>query len=218
MPESIVIAIDGPAGAGKSSVSNALAAALGYLQVDSGAMYRAVTLEYLRTGFDLDCIFDQAFDFSIEYSTPPRYSLNGVDITDQIRSHEVTQRVSEVSANPNVRKFAVNLQRKITADARNKNQGVVLEGRDIGSVVLPEADLKIYLTASVQERARRRSLETGRSIDELQREISQRDLADSTRADSPLVQAADAVLVDSSNSTFEQVLEKFLELARNAGA
>lgn len=218
MPESIVIAIDGPAGAGKSSVSNALAATLGYLQIDSGAMYRAITLEYLRTGFDLDSIFDHTFDFSVEYSTPPTYSLNGVDVTDQIRSFEVTEKVSEVSANPNVRKFAVSLQRKIAGDARNKNQGVVLEGRDIGSVVLPDADLKIYLTASVQERARRRSLETGRSVVDLEREISQRDLADSTRADSPLIQAADAVLVDSSNLTFDQVLEQFLELARNAGA
>ncbi len=197
-----VIAIDGPAGSGKSSVARALAVALGWSFLDTGAMYRAVTVEALRTGVDLDdeaAVGEIAQD--VRLTTLPRVTVNGRDVEDEIRTDEVNVAVSTVAANPLVRAQMVRRQREF---ATAQPLGTVVEGRDITTVVFPRASVKIYLTASLEERARRRG-------EEGQASVARRDDADSTREASPLRQAEDALVVDTTQRRVEDVVEEIIE-------
>jgi cytidylate kinase len=201
---SLFIAIDGPAGAGKSSVSAALAKRLGYIQIDTGAIYRSITLFELRnpTAFNLASIDYRAS----QISDSTHHYLNGEDVTDAIRSAEVTAAVSRVSSRFEVRAFAVELQRTAARNYLASGFGVVLEGRDIGTVVLPDADLKFFLTASIEKRAERRSAELNEDLSAHVQMLNDRDAADMGREISPLVQAHDAILVDTTDLDFDEVL------------
>lgn len=213
----INIAIDGPAGAGKSTVARQVAKRLGYIYIDTGAMYRAVTLAALRSGIAADeadklsKLVDQ-LDVRLEPGDPvQRVYLDGEDVTEAIRSRDVTGSVSAVAAIEAVRLSLVDKQRGLAAA-----KGVVMDGRDIGSHVLPDAELKVFLTASVQERAMRRFKESGEAqgiaLEALEREIAERDRSDRERAISPLIQASDAVLIDSTTMTIEEVSSRITEL------
>jgi CMP/dCMP kinase len=196
-----LIAIDGPAGAGKSTVSLAVAAELGLDRLDTGAMYRSVAWEVLRRGIapeDEDAVAKVAADATIEVGTVVR--MNGADVTTEIRTPQVSRAVSVVAANPAVRTEMVKRQR---AWAEGRSGGVV-EGRDIGSVVFPEATLKVYLTASADERARRRG------SDEPADGVARRDLLDSTRSASPLSVASDAHVLHTTGRSVEDVVEEVL--------
>ena len=196
-----IIAIDGPAGSGKSTVARALAAALGWSFLDTGAMYRAVTAEVLRRGVDpADADAVAAIANSASISTVPRVTINGLDVEAVIRDEPVNVAVSTVAANPVVRSAMVTRQRA-WADAQPL--GTVVEGRDIATVVFPDARLKVYLTASLDERARRRGEEGVGSV-------SRRDRADEGREASPLRQASDAVVLDTTDLTIEQVVEEIV--------
>lgn len=207
----INIAIDGPSGAGKSSISKAVAKELGFIHVDTGAMYRAIGLYALRN----DCLEPEEITQKIQkiaielkfIGGVQRVMLCGEDVTDYIRSPEVSMTASRVSAVPAVRMHLLDLQKKIASE-----NNIIMDGRDIGSVVLPHADLKIFLTASAEERASRRYLELNEkpdcpSYEEILKDIRQRDENDMHREIAPLCQAEDAVLVDSSNMGFNEVVE-----------
>ena len=226
MSSSLVIAIDGPAGTGKSSVSRGLARSLNARYLDTGAMYRIVTLAVLRAGVsleDADAIGAAAAsaDLAVGYDPDEDCSyLAGEDVSAEIRGDEVTKAVSAVSAVPAVRTRLVQLQRELAA-----GQGsVVVEGRDIGTVVLPNADVKIFLTASAEERARRRhdqNIASGLTsdYDAVLADVKRRDHLDSTRAVSPLRAADDALVVDTSEMTESEVVAHLLELVKQrAGA
>lgn len=221
----LIIAIDGPAGAGKSTVARLVAERLGYTYIDTGAMYRAVTWDTMRRGIaadDAEKTAAVARAINLQLATVAGKTLvrvDDTDITDAIRTPEVSRLVSEVSKNGGVREAMVHLQRQLAGLG-----GVVMDGRDIGTHVLPDADIKIFLTASIAERARRRWRELtdkGFAVDlaELQEEIACRDKADCERAIAPLVQAADAILVDTTDLTIPQAVETILQLceARNSG-
>ncbi|MBK9166777.1 MAG: (d)CMP kinase [Bryobacterales bacterium] len=212
-PRRIVLAIDGPAGAGKSTVARQLAARLGFTYIDSGAMYRAVALWALREGIGLADMhrLEQLADAAVIAFEPGslRVWLNGDDVTEAIRAPEVSSAASAVAAVPAVRRALVAKQRMIGSAA-----SVVMEGRDIGSVVFPDADVKIFLDAEPRERVRRRAAESGGDEERLAGEIRERDQRDSTRADSPLVQAPDAVYVDSTGLTVEGVVDSILRIVR----
>lgn len=215
------IAIDGPAGAGKSTLAKALAAQLGFLYVDTGAIYRTVGLYVARRGGDCanrDDVLPRLpeIQISMEYGEDglQHMILNGEDVTRAIRENEVSRYASQVSAIGEVRAFLLDMQRNM---ARTHN--VIMDGRDIGTVVLPDADLKIFLTASVEERARRRCLELkekGQEIplETVMEEIAQRDYADSHRAVAPLKQADDAVVVDTSALNAEESLQALHTLVK----
>lgn len=215
----IVIAIDGPAASGKSTTARLVARRLGYLHLDTGAMYRAMTLRMLREGIRLDRedeVARVARDTDIVLARSKdgnRVFLQGEDVTEEIRMPEVTQHVSTVSSYPAVRAVLVQQQRKLA-----ENGGVVLEGRDIGTVVFPDADLKIFMVADVAERARRRKEDLRRSgveigEDEVVREISERDRKDSSRETSPLRRAEDALELDTSNLSIEEQVEFIVQAA-----
>ncbi|HRY77705.1 MAG TPA: (d)CMP kinase [Candidatus Izemoplasmatales bacterium] len=203
------LAIDGPAGAGKSTVAKILAKKLGYTYIDTGAMYRATTYKALRLKVDLDD--PEAFGFLD--STPMTFRdgilfMDGEDVSEKIRTHSVSNNVSVVASHIPVRNKLVAIQQKIAQD-----DNVVMDGRDIGTIVLPQADLKIYMTASVEERARRRheeNLANGIESDyqKIQKDIERRDKIDSSRAYNPLRQAEDAVYLDTSHLDIEQVSEQ----------
>ncbi len=225
MSKPLVIAIDGPAGAGKSSVTAELAQKLGYALIDTGAMYRSVTLALMQISGDSEISKLADYEWlnkslhSISYRYEKNvdkylYFLNDKDVTTAIRTPEVTSQVSKVSAAPLVRNFAVDLQRQLARVSQEQGTGVVVEGRDIGTTVLPNAEVKIFLTASIAERARRRALETGTSIESQIPLIAQRDLLDETREFSPLRRAEDAVLVDSTSLSFEEVLSTMVSIVR----
>lgn len=199
-----VIAIDGPAGAGKSTIARALAARLGLEYLDTGAMYRAVTFAAMQRGMDLDDT-DAVAAFAREVSLEVGEHgvlVDGLDATVEIRSPEVTAAVSRVAANSGVRAELRDRQRR-WAEVRG---GGVIEGRDIGSVVFPDAELKLYLTASPRVRAERRVAEAGGDVDEIEAAIATRDRSDSTRADSPLTEAHGPVVVDTTGSSIDEVL------------
>jgi cytidylate kinase len=210
------IAIDGPAGAGKSTVARAVAEALGYQYVDTGAMYRAVALAALESNVDPRDgrrLGELARSMRIA-TTPERVTIDERDVTTRIRDADVTETVSLISSQPEVRDALVALQREAAAAS-----DVVMEGRDIGSVALPGAELKVFLTASLEERARRRVLQLGlpENADTLgrhERSIAERDSSDSTRASSPLVQSPDAIVIDSTGRTVDEVVEQIVSLAR----
>lgn len=204
------IAIDGPSGAGKSTVAKALAKHLGFVQVDTGAMYRSVGLYIYRKGLkpdDADAVIPQLENINIDLGfsdAGQRIYLNGEDVSDKIRQNEISMYASKVSAIPAVRAFLLDMQRKIAAE-----HNVVMDGRDIGTVVLPDAELKIFQTASVKERAKRRCDELtakGQTVDleTIRKEIEERDYNDSHRAAAPCIPADDAVIIDNSNITIEE--------------
>jgi cytidylate kinase len=218
------VAIDGPAGAGKSTVARELARTLGYVYVDTGAMYRAITLKALRAGYtpsDHTCIVRLAESTEIQLKPDPVTGgvivfLDGEDVTRQIRSPEVNDGVSPVSAIRGVRSRMVALQRLMALQG-----GIVMEGRDIGTVVLPGADVKVFLSASQEERAKRRIKEMRASgYDPSEQagmeDITRRDTMDSSRDVSPLVQADDAFLIDSSSMSITEVVETIAALVRRA--
>ncbi len=212
----VVIAIDGPAGAGKSTIARRLADRLGFLYIDTGAMYRAVALWALRQGIDTSDMHRMeqlALAAEIELA-PGRIRLNREDITEAIRTLEVSNGASRVAVIPGVRRAMVAKQREI-----GERASVVMEGRDIGTVVFPNADVKIFLDARPEARVHRRFLEEsakGASIAEsaLAEQMNERDRRDSARADSPLVQAPDAVYLDSTPLTIEEVEETILKIVR----
>ena len=217
----INIAIDGPAGAGKSTIAKKAAADLGYVYVDTGAMFRAIGLYMVRKGASLEDPAEIALnvsgaDVDIEYKDGEQcVLLNGENVNGLIRTEEISDAASRVAVVPEVRKKMLELQRNIAS-----KHDVIMDGRDIGSAVLPDADLKIFLTASVDVRAERRYRENiakgmEADIEEIKRDIRERDERDMTRSEAPLVKVDDAVEIDSSYMTIEQVVEKIEELAGN---
>ena len=213
----VVVAIDGPAGAGKSTIAKGLASRLGFIYIDTGAMYRAVALWALRQGVDShDMHRMEQLALAAEIALAPgRISLNGEDVTDAIRTKEVSSGASKIAVIPGVRRAMVAKQREI-----GERTSVVMEGRDIGTVVFPEADVKIFLDANPAERVRRRFQEVrgkGEPITEAQlaAEMKERDLRDSTRADAPLAQAPDAMYLDSTALSIAEVEETILKIVRS---
>lgn len=210
-----IIAIDGPAGAGKSTVSKIVAGKLGYTYIDTGAMYRAVGLKVFESNekFSEKLLADITEKISIKLDEAARVFANGEEVTKKIRTPEISKLASDVSKFGFVRKKLTELQREMAAHGK-----VIMDGRDIGTQVLPNADLKIFLTASLSERARRRFLELqakGQPVElaEIEKEIALRDKQDTEREIAPLAQAEDAILLDTTNLTVEEVANKILELA-----
>jgi cytidylate kinase len=218
-----VVAVDGPSGSGKSTVSRRLAQRLGARYLDTGAMYRAVTLAVLRAGVDphdADTVPKIASSVELLVGTDPaapHISLDGEPVDVQIRGPEVTAHVSAVAAVPEVRRVLVEQQRAIIEAAR-LGPGIVVEGRDIGTVVAPDAQLKVFLTASPDERARRRSTERSADLDTTAADLARRDRLDSTRAADPLAQAADAVVLDSTELGIDEVVDRLARMLSEAGA
>lgn len=206
----LVIAIDGPAGAGKSTIAKALAKAMNIEYLDTGAMYRGVTFEVLRRGLeatDIDAVARVASEVQFE-QTAGSLHVNGIDATQAIRTAAVDAAVSHVAANSAVRSELRERQREWIAS----HGGGVVEGRDIGSVVFPDATLKVYLVASPIVRAKRRVAQHGGDVNEIARAIAERDERDSTRDDSPLRQMPDAVVVDTSDRSIDEVVAHICEL------
>lgn len=213
------MAIDGPAGAGKSTIARALAVALGWDYLDTGAMYRAVTSVALRRGLDLgdeELLGEVSRQMSLEMDGS-QIVAEGIDVTADIRGEQVTAAVSTVAAHSAVR-AELRRRQRVWGEARH---GGVVEGRDIGTVVFPDAIAKIYLTASPEVRAERRVREAGGDRAAIEAAIRARDLHDSTRADSPLAESSDAVVVDTSNRTVDEVVAEIANLVeermRNRG-
>lgn len=211
------IAIDGPAGAGKSTIARAAARSLGFLYVDTGAMYRAIALHLLRNHVEVDQaerIEELLADMTIRISYSggeQQIILNGENVTSQLRQEEVGNMASKSSANPKVREKLLQLQRDIARD-----NDVIMDGRDIGTFVLPNADVKVYLTASVEERAKRRYLELkekGMDADmsKIEQDIRTRDFQDMNRSIAPLKQAEDAVVIDSSQLSIPEVMDRIVD-------
>lgn len=215
-----VVAIDGPAGSGKSTVARMLARRLAYTHIDTGALYRGVALLAIRAKAALGdeaAVVAAARGAKLEFRQLEDGNLlhiNGENVNRQIRTEEVSQASSKVSAYPSVRALLLGLQREL-----GRNGGIVLEGRDIGTVVFPDAEVKIFLTASIEARAKRRTMElaakgTAVDLDRVMSEMAQRDKQDSEREISPLKQAPDAVLVDTSTMSIESVLDHLESLVR----
>ncbi|MEK4228997.1 (d)CMP kinase [Solibacillus sp. FSL H8-0538] len=219
MTKKIQIAIDGPAGAGKSTIAKIVAEALTFTYIDTGAMYRAVTYKGMQQNIQLDDsvrLEEMLRQTEIKLQPSPQGQLvfvDGENVSDAIRSNKVTSNVSQVAAHPNIRRILVTMQQELAA-----NGGVVMDGRDIATHVLKDAELKIFMSASVEERARRRFLDNeGRgipsTIENLQEEIALRDKLDSEREASPLIQAEDALYLDTTALTIEEAATKILKLA-----
>ena len=216
----IAIAIDGPAGAGKSSISKVVANELGYLYIDTGAMYRGVTWAVLDSYVDVKNQKDvesllPSLDLTLEPTANAcKVFVKGQDVTDLIRQQQINENVSTIASYKGVREYLVERQQAMAAVG-----GVILDGRDIGSVVLPKAELKIYLTASVDARAKRRWLEVQgtsneQSLEDIKNNVESRDEMDKNRDESPLVCVEDAIVVDSSNMTFDETVEHILHLVQ----
>jgi len=217
MSKKLIIAIDGPAGSGKSTSAKIVAQKLGYTYIDSGAMYRAVTFVAIQKNIldNEDKIVGLAEDLEIKLqfiNEETKVQIDGIDFTEEIRSIEVNENVSKVSKIEGVRKALVEKQKKM----RDAEHGIVMEGRDITTVVFPDADLKIYLTASIEQRAKRRVEEyklkgNEVTLEEIKHNIEERDRIDSTRSVSPLTKAPDAIEIDTSKVSIEQQVEIILE-------
>lgn len=216
----IAIAIDGPAGAGKSSISKVVANELGYLYIDTGAMYRGVTWAVLDSHVNVNNQKDvesllPSLDLTLEPTANAcKIFVKGQDVTDLIRQQQINENVSTIASYKGVREYLVERQQAMAAVG-----GVILDGRDIGSVVLPKAELKIYLTASVDARAKRRWLEVQgtsneQSLEDIKKNVESRDEMDKNRDESPLVCVEDAIVVDSSNMTFDETVEHILHLVQ----
>jgi cytidylate kinase len=221
MSNPLIIAIDGPSGSGKSSVSRAVATELGFDYLDTGSMYRAVTWFIQDLGIDpndAQAVIQSVSQFamadviqpSIDPSEPG-IRISGKDITVEIRGHEVTQGVSAVSAVPAVRELMVNLQREIAASSKS---GIVVEGRDICAVVLPGASVRLFITADPQARANRRAKETGAAVATTIDDLAKRDLADSTRTVSPLEIAPGVRVIDTTFMDLSEVIAQVVDIAR----
>ena len=217
------IAVDGPAGAGKSTIAKAVAAKLGFIYVDTGAMYRAMALYFLRQGIgkEEEAAISAAcgqVEITIRYEDgSQQVNLNGENVTSQIRNEEVGNMASATSVYLPVREKLVQLQQELA-----KTANVIMDGRDIGTCVLPDAQAKVYLTASSAVRAKRRYDELKEkgvmcNLEEIEQDIIERDYRDMHREHSPLKQAEDAVLVDSSDMTIEEVIDAIIEIARRKG-
>ena len=216
----IAIAIDGPAGAGKSSISKVVANELGYLYIDTGAMYRGVTWAVLdshvnvKNQKDVESLLP-SLDLTLEPTANAcKVFVKGQDVTDLIRQQQIYENVSTIASYKGVREYLVERQQAMAAVG-----GVILDGRDIGSVVLPKAELKIYLTASADARAKRRWLEVQgtsneQSLEDIKKNVESRDEMDKNRVESPLVCVEDAIVVDSSNMTFDETVEHILHLVQ----
>jgi len=221
MPNPLVIAIDGPSGSGKSSVSRAVASELGFDYLDTGSMYRAITWFIQDLGIDpndaqavAQSVGQLAMADVIQPSidpSEPGIRVSGKDVSTEIRGSEVTQGVSSVSAVPAVRELMVNLQREIAA---NSNSGIVVEGRDICAVVLPGASVRLFITADPQARANRRAKETGEAVATTIDDLAKRDLADSTRAVSPLEIAPGVRVIDTTYMDLSEVIAQVVDIAR----
>jgi cytidylate kinase len=222
-PRGLVIALDGPSGAGKSSAGRALAARLGYVYIDTGAMYRALALKALHDGVDLAAAgplaaLFRASTIELVAGDAGRVRLDGVDVSGAIRAPEISAAASQVSVHPEVRREMVARQR-VLGDLG----GIVMDGRDIGTKVFPDAELKFYVDADLRMRARRRHAELTEagarlSVEEVERDLRERDHADINRSESPLIRAEDAVLVDTTALTPDEVIEALLAaFARKAG-
>ena len=222
----LVIAVDGPAGSGKSSVCRGVAGALRMRYLDTGAMYRAITVAVLAAGVDLDdeaavtAVAEQAVITSGTDPEHPEIWLGDMEVSEVIRGSEVTAAVSPVSAVPGVRHRLVEVQRSQVQAARESGVGIVVEGRDIGTVVLPDADLKVFLVADPEIRARRRALENSADgqleqafVAATQEALLKRDAYDSGRENSPLMRAEDAKVVDTTDFTLSEVIEQVCALA-----
>ena len=220
MSKRLIVAIDGPAGSGKSTSAKLVAQKLGYLYIDTGAMYRAVTYLAIRNNvlnnFDAVIKIAETSDINLKFlNGATNVSVDGEDITNNIRTGEVNSKVSDVSKIKEVREALVFKQRKMAM----KDGGVVMEGRDIGTVVFPDADVKIFLTASIEQRAKRRTKEYAEkgievSVNDIKNNLVKRDEIDSTREISPLTKADDAIVVDTSKVTIEEQVEIIIENIR----
>jgi len=217
IPSPLIIAIDGPSGSGKTTVGRKIARELGLLYLDTGSMYRAVALAVMNAGIDsADCeaVGSLATNIQIDLEGDPdslKVYLQGRDVTEDVRSEDVTHMSSIISAIPAVRRAMVSRQREMA------KRGAVLNGRDIGTVVFPDANVKFFLTASPKERARRRFKETdvaNASFKEVMAEMTERDMRDSTRGDSPLAVASDAVVIDSTGLSIDEVAQKMITIVR----
>lgn len=206
-----VIAIDGPAGSGKSTIARALATRIGVPYLDTGAMYRGLTVALIDRGIDLSNeheVGETVSKIELEWEAG-HTQVDGVDVSERIRSTEITKNVSTVAANPKVREVLVARQREWVA----RHGGGVLEGRDIGTVVFPDASLKVYLTASALVRAQRRAGEIGNAdVEAIAADIARRDAADSERKVSPLATAQDAITVDTSDMSIDEVVEAIADM------
>ena len=219
MTKKLIIAIDGPAGSGKSTSAKLVAQRLKYLYIDTGAMYRAVTLFVLRNNLmgQIEKISEltKNLDIVLEFiDGETKITVNGEDVSKEIRSFEVNSNVSEISAIANVRKTLVMKQQEM-----GKAGGVVMEGRDIGTVVFPNADVKIFLTAGIDERAQRRALEfsekgTNIPVEKVKENLKNRDFIDSHRASSPLTKSPDSIVVDTTRTTVDQQVELIINAVK----
>jgi cytidylate kinase len=226
MSKKLIVAIDGHAGSGKSTSAKLVARKLNYVYIDTGAMYRAVTLFVLRNDLlgNNEKIIDLVNKLSIDLSFKEgetKIAVNGEDVSEEIRSYEVSNKVSEISTIEGVRKILVKKQQEM-----GKNGGVVMEGRDITTVVFPQADIKIFLTASIEERASRRARDFSNngseiSLDKVKENLRNRDFIDSNRVASPLTKSPDSIEVDTSNLTIEEqvnvILDEVRKIADNKG-
>jgi cytidylate kinase len=213
----LIVAVDGPGGTGKSTVSRVVAQRLELPHLDTGAFYRAATLVALRMGADLDdagaiekAIVGRSFNQS-----EGRMFVDGEDVSEPIRGESITTHVSQISAYPKVREFLVDLQRNWVADQESR---AVVDGRDIGSVVFPDATLKIYLDARPEIRARRRALQRGEDVAAVEEDLERRDRLDSSRTASPLMVADDAVVIDTSEMTLDQVVDRIVSMVGSISA
>ena len=211
----MVIAVDGPSGSGKSSISKESANRLGFNFLDTGAMYRSVTWFCVTENLDKENLIIERInnkDFKLDISTDPlkdQVKVNDEDVSKIIREDEITSQVSHFAAMPKIRQFLVSKQRELV---KTSNSGIIVEGRDIGSVVLPEADFKIFITANDDVRAKRRAIQIDSNENDVLLAQRKRDLLDSSRKVSPLVIPDGAVILDNSDLDFEQSVEKFIEI------
>lgn len=204
----MIIAIDGPSGSGKSSIAKIISKKLNIQHLDTGAMYRLLALKLLNENLEYDKSILSELNIKIQDN---KFFLDDIDVTTKIRDNEVSKKASSVSKIKEVREYMVDLQRKISGE-----QDIVLDGRDIGTVVFPNADIKIFLTATIEERAKRRAIEDNSvSYEKILYDMKKRDEQDSTRENSPLKIADDAIVIDTTNIDIDAVTNKIIELVEN---